>query len=171
MRLKKLMMLDFEPAVSLPFCSEFQRVVLNFVAGSYFEKCTVLSRAVSLASGDGKASALWADSFGIVFGVDDYDVKPYPVREGRLPKNVCFKSGQPHSLDFVNESLDFIYIGHEFLKAPNRDAFLAEVKRTLRPNGAFCCYSPKYNEADLGNPQATSCFRETVLSCCSILPH
>ena len=163
MRLKKLMMLDFEPAVSLPFCSEFQRVVLNFVAGSYFEKATVLARAVNLAADDGKATALWADSFGIVFGVDQYDQKPYPVREGRLPKNVCFKIGPPDCLDFKEESLDFIYIGQEFLNVQRRDAFFDDVRRTLRHNGVFCCFSPKYIEAELDRVEATVPFREVVI--------
>jgi SAM-dependent methyltransferase len=99
--------------------------------------------------GVGYGTALLADRAKRVVGVDvDARAVTY-ARERYARENVDFREGDVQSLDLPDASFDVVCSFETIEHVPDRDAFVAEMRRLLRPGGVFLASTPRVERTEL----------------------
>jgi SAM-dependent methyltransferase len=99
--------------------------------------------------GVGYGTAFLAGRARSVVGVDlDRDAIAYAQRRYAAP-NVDFRTGDVQALDLPDDAVDVVCSFETIEHVPDREAFLAEVRRVLRPGGAFVVSTPRAERTEL----------------------
>jgi SAM-dependent methyltransferase len=99
--------------------------------------------------GVGYGTAFLAGRARRVVGVD-LDPEAVAYARGRYAApNVEFRAGDVQALDLPDDAFDVVCSFETIEHVPDRDAFLAEVRRVLRPGGAFVVSTPRAERTDL----------------------
>ena len=99
--------------------------------------------------GVGYGAALLAERARRVVGVDvDPDAIAY-ARDRYGAGNVEFHEGDVQELDLGDASFDVVCSFETIEHVPDRDAFLAEMRRVLRPGGTFLVSTPRAERTEL----------------------
>ena len=99
--------------------------------------------------GVGYGTALLAGSARRVVGVD-VDPQAIAYARGRYASpNVEFREGDVQALDLPDAAFDVVCSFETIEHVPDRDAFVAEMRRLLRPGGAFLVSTPRAERTDL----------------------
>jgi SAM-dependent methyltransferase len=99
--------------------------------------------------GVGYGTALLAGRARRVLGVD-LDAQAVAYARGRYAAaNVEFREADVQALDLPDASFDVVCSFETIEHVPDRGAFLAEMRRLLRPRGAFVVSTPRADRTDL----------------------
>jgi ubiquinone/menaquinone biosynthesis C-methylase UbiE len=115
---------------------------------------TGFKRLLVVGCGTGLEAAVLAQQFGAaVTGVDLFD-----TFDPRAAETVDLRIGDAMSLDFDDETFDFVYSYHALEHFTDPDRALAEMRRVLCPDGHYCIGTPSRSRviAYLGSKSATT---------------
>jgi SAM-dependent methyltransferase len=111
--------------------------------------------------GVGYGTALLAEHAQEVVGVDvDHDAIAY-ARRRYAAENVEFREEDVLDLDLPDDSFDVVCSFETIEHVPDRDSFLREVRRVLRPGGTFLVSTPR---AERTRERPENPFHEVELS-------
>ena len=129
----------FVPESVAPLLAEYEHVHRYAFALDFVQGKTVLD----IACGEGFGSALLAARAERVIGVDNSDetIRHGRTRYGHL-SNLEFKTGACEAIPCEDDSVDVVVSMETIEHIRDQQAFLAEVKRVLRPEGVLLVSTP-----------------------------
>jgi SAM-dependent methyltransferase len=116
--------------------------------GKYLTPTTQLDLALDVGCGTGQSSVALAALAANVLAVDP---SPAMLAEAKKHSRIDYRLGSAEALDVETGAIDLVSAGLAFHWF-NREPFMTELRRVLRPKGHFLRYDCGFSGAMVGNP-------------------
>jgi ubiquinone/menaquinone biosynthesis C-methylase UbiE len=143
-------------AASRPY---FHPVVRDLIR-SRLPKDRTLQRGLDVACGTGQSSRMLAE---LVEAVDAVDASEAMLALAEVSPRITYRLASAEELPFAGESFDLLTAGLAFHWF-DRDRFLPEVHRVLRPAGLLVIYNAWFTGEMVGNERFADWHREEYLN-------
>ncbi len=124
-----------------------------FFAYEFAEAFVKGKNTADIGCADGYGTQHLADFTATTVGVDYSEVTIEEARKKHAAKtNLTFKSGKVPPIPLADESVDVVTAFQFIEHIEQRKAFMADVKRVLKPGGIFLCTTPNIKMSIARNP-------------------